>query len=115
MSKAQKDVFVKVDDEFTYRMDASRTRTLPPGWTGAIPADAAKELKKGQVLSAQAASQRKAAAKEDTNSGAEISNDQGGSEIGSNDAETGASEGANTDDQGNSVNEGNDNEKDAEQ
>jgi hypothetical protein len=101
MSKAQKDVFVKVDEEFTYRMDTSRTRTLPPGWTGAISADAAKELKKekkGQVLSTQAASQRKAAAK------------------------TGAGEGANTDDQGNSVNEGNDddagandNEKDAEQ
>ncbi len=54
----QKDVLVKVDEEFTYTMDASRKRTLPAGWQGYIPAAAAKALKaegKGSAATAQKA------------------------------------------------------------
>lgn len=46
-------VLVKVTEEFSYRIDRSSIRTLPAGWSGSIPADAAKKLKsekKGTIV-----------------------------------------------------------------
>ena len=49
-----KDVFVHVEAAFSYTQDASSIRSLPAGWSGFIPAAAARQLKKegrGKVAS----------------------------------------------------------------
>ncbi|MEP0155245.1 hypothetical protein [Pseudophaeobacter sp.] len=39
-------VEVKLTDEFSYRLDGSRTRRLPAKWQGDVPADIADKIKK---------------------------------------------------------------------
>ena len=48
-----REVRVIVDTSFTYRLDASRNRTLPSGWRGRVPGDIAGEIEAagaGRVL-----------------------------------------------------------------
>lgn len=58
--------YVQVDEEFSYQMDASRVRHLPPGFRGFIPAKAAAKLKKegkGKVAPEPRVSKAETAAK----------------------------------------------------
>jgi len=66
---ADQEVRVIIDQPFTYRLDASRERTLPTGWRGRVPGDIADEIedtnrgRREEVKTAKASTAPKKSAK----------------------------------------------------
>jgi hypothetical protein len=57
----KKDRKVKVTKEFTYKLDDVRSRTLPAGWKGDVPADIARKIEADKCGSIDKAAEKTAA------------------------------------------------------